>query len=707
MIKQNKRARMAASLLLCVLLLLQLPLSVGAEKDSKIIVSMGDSFSSGEGIPPFYGQNVPLSAKVLDEDWISHRSQNSWPGQLTLPGVSGEMKDHRDENWYFVATSGAKTEHITGSFNKKFDRDGLSGSTNVTPQIAVFDRLREEGKQADYVTLSIGGNDARFSDVVIESIKSTFLVSPSLLTDKLNAVWNNFYKEGGIRDKLFKTYQDIAAAAGEQAKIIVVGYPTLMEADGKGLPFSKDAATQVNDSVRRFNDEIEAIVNACKASGMRICFVSVEDAFSGHEAYAATPYIRGVELFSQDQDLEEGKPSAYSMHPNEEGAKQYAACVQAKIDEIEKDGGASEWPTMTGSDEREVVLVLDASSSMNGTPIRETKEAAIKFVSTVLKEDASIATVLYDTDPMLVADFSQNETYLHNAIRNVNAGGSTNTEGGLAMAHEKLQKSDAKKKIIVLMSDGEPNIGKTGDELIAYADAIKEEGILIYTLGFFSSGSHSAQALMEKMASEGCHFEVDDAQNLVFFFGDIADQIRGEKYIYVRIACPVDVTVSYEGETLSSKGAEKYQRTDFGTLTFEENEEPAEEPDVDNRIKTLRLKDGVSYDIHIDGNGKGKMSYTIGFMNEDSEYSDLRKFENIRITKSTEIDTVAANASSTMLRVDQDGDGKYDQIYKAKENGKGKQVRYDTTIYILLAPVGLLLLIVLALIVKKKLKKKA
>jgi len=344
---------------------------------------------------------------------------------------------------------------------------------------------------------------------------------------------------------------------------------------------------------------------------------------------------------------------------------------------------------------------------LSGTPSRETKEAAIKFVSTVLKEDASIATVLYDTDPMLVADFSQNETYLHNAIRNVNAGGSTNTEGGLAMAHEKLQKSDAKKKIIVLMSDGEPNIGKTGDELIAYADAIKEEGILIYTLGFFSSGSHSAQALMEKMASEGCHFEVDDAQNLVFFFGDIADQIRGEKYIYVRIACPVDVTVSYEGETLSSKGAEKYQRTDFGTLTFEENEEPAEEPDVDNRIKTLRLKDGVSYDIHIDGNGKGKMSYTIGFMNEDSEYSDLRKFENIRITKSTEIDTVAANASSTMLRVDQDGDGKYDQIYKAKENGKGKQVRYDTTIYILLAPVGLLLLIVLALIVKKKLKKKA
>ncbi len=41
-----------------------------------------------------------------------------------------------------------------------------------------------------------------------------------------------------------------------------------------------------------------------------------------------------------------------------------------------------------------------------------------------------------------------------------------------------------KKKIIVLMSDGEPNEGKTGDELIEFAETIKNEGIYIYTLGF-------------------------------------------------------------------------------------------------------------------------------------------------------------------------------------------------------------------------------
>ena len=50
-----------------------------------------------------------------------------------------------------------------------------------------------------------------------------------------------------------------------------------------------------------------------------------------------------------------------------------------------------------------------------------------------------------------------------------------------------LKDGNGEKKIIVLMSDGEPNEGKQGDELIAYADELKKEGILIYTLGFFEN----------------------------------------------------------------------------------------------------------------------------------------------------------------------------------------------------------------------------
>ena len=107
-----------------------------------------------------------------------------------------------------------------------------------------------------------------------------------------------------------------------------------------------------------------------------------------------------------------------------------------------------------------------------------------------------------------------------------------------------LEKTGGKKKIIVLMSDGEPNNGLQGDDLIEYADSIKKEGIRIYTIGFFDSLSDksSAQYLMEHIASDGCHYEASGADQLVFFFEDMADQINGQKYIYVRIACPVDVS---------------------------------------------------------------------------------------------------------------------------------------------------------------------
>ncbi|MBS1335046.1 MAG: hypothetical protein HP054_05145, partial [Blautia sp.] len=67
-------------------------------------------------------------------------------------------------------------------------------------------------------------------------------------------------------------------------------------------------------------------------------------------------------------------------------------------------------------------------------------------------------------------------------------------------------------------------------------------------------------------------YEVANADDLVFFFQDMADQINGQKYIYVRIACPVDVTVTYRGEMLSSAEENQSLRTEFGTLTFEENE---------------------------------------------------------------------------------------------------------------------------------------
>lgn len=688
------------------------------EKSDRIIVSMGDSYSSGEGIDNFYDYDLPIEQKVKSQDWLAHRSQKSWGGQLMLPGVNGKMADegNRNNHWYFVAASGAETKDIMGMQKKTYNKEHgkYVGYEWLPPQLSVFDQLKTENKKADYVTLTLGGNDLGFTDVIKTAVVPHPFLNKGALADQLNTSWEKFYSE--TRDEIKKCYQAIWNASEKNPVIIVAGYPKLLDEGnivyelGNGaayliLEFDDEEVKMINESVSQFNNKIKNIVNSCKAEGMKICFVSVEEDFDKNKAYSEIPYINEVSIGAKEQDIDDTQlASSYSVHPNEKGAEVYRACVQKKIDELEKDGGHSEWSVKTTSEERDIVLVLDTSGSMAGNPMEETKKASLKFINTVLEEDASIGIVTYENAASVVSDFSVNENSLKNAVNDIGGDGGTNIEEGLKKAHDMLSISKAKKKIIVLMSDGEPNSGKVGDELASYADSIKNEGTYIYTLGFFqnmgNSGKSSAQMLMEQIASDGCHYEVSDADDLVFFFGDIADQINGQKYIYVRIACPVDVTVEYDGEKLCSSKDDENVRTSFGSLTFEDSAETYEDS-RDGRVKILRLKDDFDYDIKIEGNGRGSMDYTIGFMDENGEYSDLREFNDVKINKRTRIDTVAKNASSTVLKVDSDGDGKYDLKYKAKANGVGEIVDYSYVIYI---AVGILILIGI-LIIYIKIKK--
>lgn len=714
-------------------------------ESSNIIVSMGDSYSSGEGIDDFFGCKLPLKDKVLNLDWLAHRSENAWSGMLSLNGVV--MKDHHYEytdsnsviesNWFFVAASGATTWNINNSQKKEYKKLGIKdGSKDLPPQIDVFNILDNNGKKADYVTLTMGGNDAGFADIIIDVALGSTYLNFSNLSDHINYIWGKFYSKGGIKDNLSDMYTDISNKAGKQANIIVAGYPKLLEPSGKGFLVSHIEATIVNNAVSNFNNAIEHIVNQHKSKGESVYFVPVEDAFENHAAFSTDSWINGIIPIPSEQDISDIPVSAYSMHPNYKGAKDgYRKCVQNKIDELEElkkskniDDNNERYTTENKnysqntngfqSTERDVVLVLDASGSMSGTPLNETKKAATKFVDTVLEQSANIGIVKYDDQAEVVSQFSTDGNVLKSAINNLGTGGATDIEDGLSKAESMLSSSSGNKKIIVLMSDGEPNDGKVGEELIAYADELKKKDIYIYTLGFFESlgDKASAQYLMEKIASDGCHYEVSDADSLVYFFGDIADQINGQKFIYVRIACPVDVSVSYNGEKLDSSANTLNTRTSFGSLTFEEADtqsydsynsyySSAQSDENTDRVKILRLKEGEDYDIKIEGTGKGRMNYSVGFMNENGEYSDFRKFNNVKITRKTQIDTVAAVSDKTVLNVDEDGDGKYDLTYEARANERGKIVDNSFIVKLIIILVGVLMLLILILIIYKKVQK--
>lgn len=316
------------------------------EEDEVIVVSLGDSYSAGEGIEPFYGQGLAVKDKVSNKDWLAHRSEKSWPGQLTVPGLEGTLADHKGKNWFFAAASGAVTANLNGEQKKKYHKGRFKGEDKLPPQLSVFKQIGN--RQVDYVTLTFGGNDVGFSGIVQDSVTDTAqnsvatmggnpFLDPNNLSTRLNETWTKFRKttKYNIRD----AYIDIRRDAGAEAEIIVAGYPKLFEEDNGLFAWKwNEKAKTVNESVHRFNRALREIVASCQRSGMKIHFVSVEEAFEGHGAYARESYINSI-MATQFEDLEDWIPpiSQYSIHPNEEGARVYASCVQECIDQIEEE----------------------------------------------------------------------------------------------------------------------------------------------------------------------------------------------------------------------------------------------------------------------------------------------------------------------------------------------------------------------------------
>ena len=355
--------------------------------------------------------------------------------------------------------------------------------------------------------------------------------------------------------------------------------------------------------------------------------------------------------------------------------------------------------TQFGTEGRDVVLVLDVSGSMDGTPINQTREAGDKFVDSVLSQSPStrISLVTYSGGAKKVIEASSDIASLKQSVSNLRASGGTNIHEGLSFAKEILDQSSSKKKLIVLMSDGEPNQGANdnGDykkPLIKLADQLKQQDVIIYTLGFFHnlSGSvlNECKQLMSAIATEGYDYIVDKAEDVKFnvddpesdlykVFSDFAEMVNGKKYINIRIACPVDVTVSYNGETLSS--ASKNTRTSFGSLFFEKIIDEETGKEADDEVKVLRLEEGTDYEVSISGTGKGKMDYTISYPDENGEYTDVRSFTNVPITKDTVIATNTKKQSKVELNVDSDGDGIFDLNYKAADGKKAEKSNAGST----------------------------
>lgn len=203
----------------------------------------------------------------------------------------------------------------------------------------------------------------------------------------------------------------------------------------------------------------------------------------------------------------------------------------------------------------DIVLLLDRSGSMAGTPLASMKLGAKAFIdildeSTDLVKDGQIGggsriaivsfAVTATADTALITSVAE----LDAAIDAIVANGNTNTGDGFTTAASLFDLSSGNQRIIVLFTDGQSNTGPAPGPI---AEQIKADGTVIYCIGLTGSGGLDEATLREwASAPKEEHVLITpDAGELEELFKELAASIStpGATDITVEEKVTADFTV--------------------------------------------------------------------------------------------------------------------------------------------------------------------
>ena len=302
-------------------------------------VALGDSFSAGQGVEEFF---EPKNG--------CHRSKLTYATFIERPGLAGasiydQVNAVPGTDWGFQACSGARTPGITDTpgWGDAYAQLDLTR----TPDPASLKRLPVDAL-TDLVTITIGGNDLEFADLLTFCALST-----DCTTEKHKRMCAGKEIDEALakyarckRDELSPRLDAIYARIRAQAprgRIIVSGYPQLFPGSAReqnchkiiqrritdprngkkyDIGFSHTEQNAIREETSRANQLIAARV---KASGVAT-FVAVDSYFAGHEICGKEngdggDWINAATLTRVD-DGKGGKTlkaNDQSFHPNQYG----------------------------------------------------------------------------------------------------------------------------------------------------------------------------------------------------------------------------------------------------------------------------------------------------------------------------------------------------------------------------------------------------
>ena len=304
---QGRRAALVAVL---AAVLAVTAVGAGAAPAPFTYVALGDSFSSGEGVAPYLGAattRCDRSSRAY-ATWVrppglastvyALASGGGKPGADNRYGSEANVRAADPYTWSFWACSGAKSRQV------------LNGATEL--------------EDADLVTLTIGGNDAGYVDVLVQCGLSR-CNTPAFRAQRAAKI-------DALEPTLEATYRAIATAA-PHARILVLGYAqvfpaTRAEQSCAGLRLFAGEQDMLRALGVRLNGRIATAVASVAESGVDIDFVPVAARFAGHEVCGRKgPWVTGIKFSTTGFGLDRG-----SFHPNLKGQRDgYGAAVNAAL----------------------------------------------------------------------------------------------------------------------------------------------------------------------------------------------------------------------------------------------------------------------------------------------------------------------------------------------------------------------------------------
>ncbi len=325
-------------------------------KPRDIVVSLGDSYSSGEGSSAtdgtdFYPETDSAGAGTSTQN-LCHRSKLAWSRKAQLAGTSASIGALSDA-WSpvvehdLLACSGALANNVLPYWTPA----PTSANSSHVGQYGELPQLDRGFVDQDttLVTLSIGGNDARFADVVAHCVKELTdacqntplpprLPGGPVSTDPASVEVPRLIKGNvvsGVRDVLTEIHK-----RAPKAKIVLMGYPVVLEA-GKECTLraplvSGTESTWIASMADLLDDTLKSTASSFNTGvGSTVVYwADPRPDFTGHGVCSSSPGILGITLATTRGEGVLTPYSHQSFHPNAAGQQLYATTLDRALRQL-------------------------------------------------------------------------------------------------------------------------------------------------------------------------------------------------------------------------------------------------------------------------------------------------------------------------------------------------------------------------------------